>query len=275
MKWLTFVVGSMAAAIALAGERPNVLLVIADDLRTEMGCYGSRVAHTPHLDALAASGMRWDRAYCQFPLCNPSRSSMLTGRHPTSLGVLGNRDWFGVTCPQAVSLPRRFKDSGYRTIAAGKIFHGGIDDTEAWTEGGVPRHFGSGATAEPPEHDERGADGHVLSKTERSDRWIVLPGDGKGTGDHRIADRAIRALRERANAPSSEPFFLACGFHKPHSPPEAPQWCYDLIDGESLPLHVTTPPSPPCLPGFRPAASARATPISSSVARQRRSRLAR
>jgi arylsulfatase A-like enzyme len=117
------VVGFVCAG-ASAAEKMNVLFIISDDLRTELGCYGSEIAQTPNLDRLAERGVRFDRAYCQFPLCNPSRSSMLTGRRPTEVGVLGNRSWFGVTCPDAVSFPKHFRDHGYRTLRSGKIFHG-------------------------------------------------------------------------------------------------------------------------------------------------------
>ena len=78
----------------------NVLFIISDDLRTELGCYGSKLAQTPNLDALAATGVRFDHAYCQFPLCNPSRTSMLTGRYPLTTGVMGNRTWFGNAHPE-------------------------------------------------------------------------------------------------------------------------------------------------------------------------------
>ena len=135
----------LLGADAATARRMNVLLIIADDLRTEMGCYGSPVAQTPRLDRLANSGVRFDRAYCQFPLCNPSRSSMLTGLRPTTVGVLGNRTWFRGSRPGAVSLVEHFKNHGYATLRAGKIFHGGIDDTKAWTEGGKDRYFGKGA----------------------------------------------------------------------------------------------------------------------------------
>ncbi len=249
---------AVVAIVMLGGgigraERPrmNVLFLIADDLRTEMGCYGSPIAKTPNLDALAASGVRFDRAYCQFPLCNPSRSSLLTGRYPTTVGVLGNRTWFGATCPNAESLPRHFKDHGYRTLRAGKIFHGGIDDTEAWTEGGEPRYFGEGAVAKPPTHRERDANGRLLTKTELSDRYVVLADDAAG-GDHRIADRAIDYLKNAGD----EPFFLACGFNKPHSPLEAPRRFFDLFDAEATPLPPDYAPRPTVPPGF-PAGSIR------------------
>src|SRR5512147_755355 len=144
MKRAWFAVASvfLLAHLAYGLDRPpNVLLIMSDDLRAELGSYGGQ-ALTPQLDRLAARGVRFDRAYAQYPLCNPSRSSMLTGRHPTTTQIYGNRQWFGLEHPDWRSLPRHFKDHGYVTVRSGKIFHGGIDDTDAWTEGGEARIFG-------------------------------------------------------------------------------------------------------------------------------------
>src|SRR5580698_7910386 len=134
----TFLSQAAVAAGALAQtprKRPNVLFLMSDDMRVELGCYSSRFdARTPNLDALAHSGVRFDRNYCQFPLCNPSRSSLMTGRHPTATGVLGNRTAFRSLHPDWTSLPQLFKNHGYVSLSSGKIFHGGIDDPLAWTQ---------------------------------------------------------------------------------------------------------------------------------------------
>ena len=119
---LGLVFGGIATALAAATNPPpryNVLFIISDDLRAEISCYGG-LAKTPNLDKLAATGVRFDRAYAQYPLCNPSRVSMLTSCRPTETGVLGNRTWFGDLHPEFVSLPRHFKDHGYVTARAGK-----------------------------------------------------------------------------------------------------------------------------------------------------------
>src|SRR5215471_1179507 len=107
----TFLSGTVAAGAGAMAQkapprRPNVLFLMSDDMRVELGCYQSRFhAQTPNLDALARSGVRFDRNYCQFPLCNPSRSSLMTGRHPMVTGVLGNRTAFRDAHPDWVSLP--------------------------------------------------------------------------------------------------------------------------------------------------------------------------
>ena len=248
-------VAGVLLAHASAAEKMNVLFIIADDMRTELGCYGSPLAKTPNLDKLAASGVRFDRAYCQFPLCGPSRASMLTGRHPGTTGVLGNRTWFGDAHPDFVSLPKYFKNNGYTSIRVGKIFHGGIDDTEAWSIDGQTRTLaGVPKVAKPPankELDEPEPDSGP-NKEKRSDQWIVLEGNGENHGDSKGADRAIKYLREHKD----EPFFMGCGFVKPHSPPEAPQRFYDLWDVSKIPLPVDFAPRPTVPDGF-PAGSIR------------------
>src|SRR6185437_1696036 len=115
-------------------KRPlNVLFIMSDDMRTELGCYASRFhAHTPSFDKLAAQGVRFDRNYCQFPLCNPSRSSLFTGRPPLTTRVLGNRDSVVQLHPEWITLPRLFRENGYTTLRSGKLFHAGLDDPKAW-----------------------------------------------------------------------------------------------------------------------------------------------
>src|SRR3954454_24918861 len=153
---------SVAAVLFATGPAPaadtpqrlNVLFLIADDMRPDLGCYGHPLVKSPTIDALAAAGVRFERAYAQYPLCNPSRTSLLTGRYPTSTGVMDNRTSFGDVHPDFVSLPRFFKQNGYVTLRAGKIFHEGIDDAAAWTAGGEPRRGkggeeGGGAQVSP------------------------------------------------------------------------------------------------------------------------------
>src|SRR5258708_18012551 len=145
-KFLGQVAGTAAASLsypAFAGPaksakpKANILFLMSDDMRVELGCYGSMFrAQTPNLDALAKSGVRFDRNYCQFPLCNPSRSSLMTSRRPTVTGVLGNRTDFRTAHPEWISLPQLFRENGYTSLRTGKIFHGNLDDPKAWTIGG-------------------------------------------------------------------------------------------------------------------------------------------
>jgi iduronate 2-sulfatase len=149
---------------------------------------------------------------------------------------LDNETWFRAAHPDFVSLPQHFKANGYAALRTGKIFHGGIDDTEAWTEGGEARGF-TGARRPPNTGPNR---------AEQSDRIIVLPGEGESNGDYRTATRAIQFLEQYKN----EPFFLALGFAKPHSPPTAPKKFFDLYDPAKIPLPSDFAPRPAAPPGF-------------------------
>src|SRR5262249_1273679 len=205
------------AARADDAKQWNVLFLMSDDLRPELGCYGHPHVKTPNIDALAKTAVRFERAYCQFPLCNPSRTSLLTGRQPTTTGVLDNLTWFGALHPDFVSLPKHFQANGYVTLRSGKIFHGGIDDADAWTEGGEKRTFEGAKSDRKP---------NPAKQKQNSDRIVVLDGDGESHPDHRTAARAVEYLRQYKD----KPFFLACGFTKPHSPPTAPKRFFDLYD---------------------------------------------
>lgn len=229
----------LVASSAFAADRPNVLFLMSDDLRTELGCYGVEGIKTPNIDALAAAGVKFERAYVQYPLCNPSRSSMLNGRYPTTTGVLDNNTWFGAEHPDFVSLPRLFKNNGYASLRSGKIFHGGIDDFDAWTEGGEERNFSGGTSNRQP----------PANRARQSDQIVVLKGDGESHGDYKAADKAIDYLQRYKD----KPFFIACGFTKPHSPPTAPKKFFDQYDVASIPLPPDFAATPAAPPGFPPA----------------------
>ncbi len=224
-------------AFAADAKRPNVLFFLVDDLRPELGCYGQRVVKTPNIDGLASAGVRFERAYCQYPLCNPSRTSLLNGRYPSTTGVVDNLTWFGALHPEFVSLPKHFKANGYASLRTGKIFHGGIDDSEAWSEGGEKRDF-EGAQRKPPVAGPQ--------RQQNSDRIVVLAGDGEAHQDYKIADRAIAYLQKYKD----KPFFLACGFTKPHSPPTAPQKFFDMYDPSQVQLPVDFAAEPTTPAGF-------------------------
>jgi len=256
--------GVLHAEISKPARKPNVLFLMADDMRVELGCYGSRFhAKTPNLDALAKSGVRFDRNYCQFPLCNPSRASLLTGRNPTKTSVLGNRTDFRTAHPDWTTLPQLFKDNGYVTVRAGKIYHGGIDDAKSWGETsdqGGTTDDGSGApvgqTKVIPRVQIPTPDGVLPplpadnARAAYSDRIVVLDGNGEGHGDYHTADRTIENLRKYKD----QPFFIACGFVKPHSPPTAPQKFFDLYDVDKIQLTPDFAAWPTVPPGFPSAA---------------------
>jgi arylsulfatase A-like enzyme len=235
-----------AAEAPLRKEKSmNVLFLVSDDMRTEINSYGSPLAQTPNLDQLARQGVRFEHAYCQYPLSGPSRASLLTGRRPTTGDLYSNslREFFGLTYPDWISLPKYFKQHGYASLRSGKIFHGGLDDTEAWTEGGEERRWNRPVTPSIPGYltDQEYLDyleaehQFTLGRAPSSDRWEAVDGETvKTLGDTKVADRTIEYIRRSKE--TGQPFFIGCGFSKPHSPLVAPKRFFDLYDTDKIPL---------------------------------------
>jgi arylsulfatase A-like enzyme len=226
-------------------------LIATDDWRVELGCYGTKGMVTPNLDKFSAGAVRFDRAYCQFPLCNPSRTSLLTGRYPTVSGVMDNTTAFRDAHPDWVTLPQHFKNNGYAVARTGKIFHGTIDDPKSWGEvaAGPPGATG-GETGTCPwrrasQRNSRDMDPQM------SDRIVVLRRSGRarprglshGGPRHRVAEE-IQGRRK--------PFFIAVGFLKPHSPPTAPA-VLRSVDASKIELPPIFSRGPHCPRVFRRA----------------------
>ncbi|WP_190302383.1 sulfatase [Sphingobacterium litopenaei] len=226
----------------------NVLFIATDDMRADLQVYGHELAKTPNLDKFAKEGVMFERAYCQYPLCGPSRASLLTGRRPTTSGLYGNREWYGASFPDWKSIPMYFKEQGYITWRTGKIFHGGIDDTDAWMEGGEKRDHNAPINTDAPSavpvtqyyaniwksvpKITEGADPEV-----RSDRWEAVEGEvAYNLGDTKVGDKAIEYIRRSKT--EKKPFFLAVGFSKPHTPFVAPKEFFDLYNKEDIKLPV-------------------------------------
>ena len=226
-----------------APKQLNVLFIAVDDLRPELGCYGATHIRSPNIDALAARGMRFDRAYCQLALCNPSRASLLAGRRPETLNVFDLKTFVRDGNPDVVTLPQLFKQNGYRALRFGKIFHttnGNHDDPESWTGKQWRPTRAPADTVDAPDKAEpkakqaaqapRGADPH------ENELPYGAPDVADDTlSDGQIAGAAIDALR----AQKGEPFFIAVGFHKPHLPFVAPKRYWDLYD----PSQIRLPPN--------------------------------
>jgi uncharacterized sulfatase len=219
------------------GQRLNVVLMVSDDLNTQLGCYGQKLAKTPNLDALAATGVRMDRAYCQFPHCNPSRASFLTSLRPRSTRVTNNEDNLYANLPDVVTLPRWFREHGYATARCGKIFHLGIpsglesmDDPRGWD-------FGTEFKSEQPYPKARPSSVKVPRGRKEGFDWKEIPveDDELVDGDH--TRTAIEWLGKRDK---TKPFLLAVGFHRPHLPFVAPAKYFDLYPFD----HITLPHEP-------------------------------
>ena len=145
---VALVFGMCGASCSQELDPPNVLFIAVDDLNTDLGTYGHDLVSSPHIDRLAARGVRFDRAYCQYPVCSPSRSSFLTGLYPEQTGVLSNQDSLRKHVPDIPTLPQWFREHGYHTARVGKLFHYGVpsqigsdgmDDPASWSETVNPR----------------------------------------------------------------------------------------------------------------------------------------
>jgi iduronate 2-sulfatase len=206
-------------------EKPNVLFFFIDDLRPNLGCYGDEVVLSPHIDSLAGVGVVFNRAYCQQAVCNPSRTSLLTGLRPDETGVTDLETHFRDNVPEVVTLPQLFKNNGYLTLGAGKVFHATpfIIDSISWTRP-IPPYEPRFYLAE---HNRKGKTKQDAS--ESADVEDTAYPDGK------IALEAIDYLKE-AKA-SGQPFFIAVGFNKPHLPFCAPKKYWDLYEGIDFTIH--------------------------------------
>jgi len=226
----TLWVGLLVAATPAA--RRNVLFLAADDLRPDLGCYGSREALTPQLDALARRGVVFERAYCQQAVCNPSRASVMTGRRPDSIKVWDLRTHFREAEPAIVTLPQYFKRHGYTAVGIGKLFHNEsgakpafpFADPESWSE---PPQFANGAHWQ----DWVWPAGSAGPRS-KGDAVQCLDVPDDAYFDGQIATAAIARLQRLAD--SREPFFLGVGFWKPHLPFNAPKKYWDLYDRTKL-----------------------------------------
>ena len=260
---------SLLSLTAWAVGRPNVLFIAVDDLRAELGCYGHPHIHSPNIDRLAASGMRFDRAYCQQAVCNPSRASLMTGLRPEAIGVLGNHAHFRNQHPGVVTLPQHFKEHGYHAAAIGKIYHGVFPDGASktkWDTMGDPQSWSEPAIRFGPRYyyTEEGiaAARSVYRRIYKPrnpgpDDWTTKLVFGPATEspdvpdnvlyDGKVADAAVRKLKELKSR--KQPFFLAVGFIKPHSPYIAPKKYFDLYAGGSPPAQTDFPIDAPTFAG--------------------------
>lgn len=241
---------------AKANEKFNVLFLISDDLNNSLGCYGNAQVKSPHIDALAKRGVKFDRAYCQFPLCSPSRTSMLTGRRPNETQILANAGpkktggyntspHFREFIPDTVTLPQLFIQNKYYVARVGKLYHyhvpgqvgtDGLDDAKSWQHVVNPRGY------------DKDIEDDIISlnPTAKLDTrlgstvsWLSADGKDEEHTDGLIATEAIKLLEQKKN----EPFFLAVGFFRPHTPYVAPKKYFDLYPLDKIKIPSTNWPS--------------------------------
>lgn len=246
LKLLALVLILAPLASAQEAKRKNVLFLVADDLNCDLACYGEKQVRTPNIDALAASGTRFERTYCQYPLCSPSRASFLTGRRPNATKVLKNpgagrfaTDYtsasphFREAIPDTVTMPQLFKQNGYQVARIGKLYHYGVpgqigtpglDDKASWEFVVNP------AGRDKAEENKiftltPGSYGGTLS-------WLAAEGTDLEQTDGLSATAAISLLEEY----KEQPFFLAVGFYRPHTPYVAPKKYFETTPASEFKL---------------------------------------
>lgn len=238
-----------------SSKKPNILFIGIDDLRPELGCYGSEIAITPNIDALASKGLQFENAYCQQAICSPSRASLMTGARPETIKVIENYTYFRDENPDILTLPQHLKANGYETVYTGKIFHGKYNDAElSWSR--LP---------EKPKVERAEVKGGFASKEnqkfwkENRDLMVEKYGpkatrNGLGQGpayecvdvpDASYEDgyntvAAIATLKDMLTKNPDKPFFLGLGFKKPHLNFIAPKKYWDLYNRDEIPLATQT-----------------------------------
>jgi uncharacterized sulfatase len=210
----------------------SVLVISVDDLDDTLGCYGHPLVQSPNIDSLAGRGMRFERAYCQYPLCNPSRASILTGLRPDSTRIFDNQTAVRQLHPNIVTLPQLFRNHGYFVARVGKVFHyevpgdvgtSGLDDPQSWDLVINPK-----GCDKAEEHRL-----HILPAHASHNGALAFFESDRPDEEHTdgiVATETIRLLKEHRR----QPFFLAAGFYRPHFPWIAPKKYFDLYKLESV-----------------------------------------
>jgi len=261
----------------ISKKKPNVLFIAIDDLRPELGAYGSEIAITPNLDKLASEGLLFNKAYCQEAICSPSRASLMTGARPETINVVENFTYFREAIPDIVTLPQHFKNNGYETVHTGKIYHkpAYADFDLSWSrtpaedkmtieKSNTPGGFANLKSQE-------------MLKKNRADMIAKYgpdaPRNGLGKGpafenadvadtfyeDGYNAELAVVTLKDMLDKNPEKPFFLGMGMKKPHLDWLAPKKYWDMYNPEEIQLATqTTGPENGAAMGLHPSFELRA-----------------
>ena len=234
-----------------ASQKPNVLLILVDDLKPALGCYGDQLAKTPNLDALAGRGMRFDLAYCNQAVCAPSRFTLMLGTHSTSSGLYGLGSHLRKAYPDAVTMPQYFAKHGYRTESLGKVFHighGNRGDPESFS---VPHFHDKVIEYLDPESTDGGklTREEALFTNQKLGQIRSLPRgaayespvvNDTDYADGRVADETVKRLKaaKQRLGKDGTAFFITAGFVRPHLPFSAPKKYWDMHAPAKLPMPV-------------------------------------
>lgn len=217
-------------------SKTNVLLIVSDDFRDEGGVFTRAQVKLPNLARLAAHGIRFERAYVQYPVCNPSRSSLLTGLRAEQTGVVDNTTLLRSRLPEVITLPQLFKDNGWHTEAFGKIFHlgGGTGEGQAsgaqWAD--LPKSWDAAVAFSPTKTGAKSEGRNLTGGVLPWCRWGMAEGGDDDQPDGQIASAVVNLIQKQGTSP----WFIGCGFMKPHDPFIAPKKYFDLYPPEKLKL---------------------------------------
>lgn len=218
---------------ALAQSKPNVLLIVADDFRDEGGVFTHAKVKLPNLARLAAHGVRFERAYVQYPVCNPSRSSLLTGLRPEQTGIVNNTARLRSVRPDILTLPQYFKENGWHAEAFGKLFHlSGASETEKALWMDLPQSWHAATAFSPTKLGQKNEGRNLTGGALPWCRWGMAEGGDDDQPDGQTAAAVVQCIEKQGQSP----WFIGCGFLKPHDPFIAPKKYFDLYPTESLTL---------------------------------------
>ena len=233
LRYLVCLFVILHAGCLFSAEKPNVLFIAVDDLRTELGCYGKERIRSPNIDKLASTGIVFEKAYCMVAVCGASRASLMTGIRPKHDRFVNFATYASKDASKAVPLNRHFKDNGYTTIGNGKIFHHNDDHANGWS---LPPWRPKAPTYALPEsvrcvEERKKASGNPDA---RGPAWESADVDDDFYADGKTLDKSLRDLKSLAE--TKKPFFLAVGFLKPHLPFVAPEKYWNMYDADDIVL---------------------------------------